>query len=147
MNLLPIIFTFISAGAICLITLIPVTSGNVADGSVNFDPFSNLKLNLVYRNHLDVPIRNLSANILLFIPFTFFLSWWLRHSRQLVVMVTFLGAMFSCGIEFAQYYLPLGRATDIDDWIMNTLGAFIGGSLFVIVKYIYSVIVINKRRQ
>ncbi|WP_201713940.1 VanZ family protein [Rossellomorea arthrocnemi] len=141
-NLLPVLFTCISIGGICLITLTPFD--NVSEGSVNFDPFSNLKLNLIYRNHLDVPIRNLLANILLFIPFTFFLAWWMRHSKQLILMVTFIGGMFSFGIEFAQYYLPLGRATDIDDWIMNTIGAYIGGALFVIVRYIYKFLKMNK---
>ncbi|WP_044337265.1 VanZ family protein [Rossellomorea aquimaris] len=145
MNLLPVLFTCITIGGICLITLTPLTGGNVSEGSVNFDPFSNLKLNLIYRNHLDVPIRNLLANILLFIPLTFFIAWWMRHSKQLILMVTFIGALFSFGIECAQYYLPLGRATDIDDWIMNTLGSFIGGLLFVSARFIYNMLKINKK--
>ena len=99
----------------------------------------------MYRNHLDVPIRNLIANIILFIPFTFFLAWWMRQSKQLILMVTFLGGIFSFAIELAQYYLPLGRATDIDDWMMNTMGAFIGGILFVIARYIYTLLKINKK--
>ncbi|WP_213086464.1 VanZ family protein [Rossellomorea vietnamensis] len=53
--------------------------------------------------------------------------------------------MFSFGIELAQYYLPLGRATDIDDWMMNTMGSFIGGILFVIARYIYTLLKINKK--
>ncbi len=144
MNLLPVLFMCISIGGICLITLTPLTGGSVSEGSVNFDPFSNLKLNLIYRNHLDVPIRNLLANIFLFIPFSFFLAWWMRHSKQLIIMVTFLGGIFSFGIELAQFYLPLGRATDIDDWIMNTLGAGIGGILFALVRYLYHLFKINK---
>ncbi|MCA1058997.1 VanZ family protein [Rossellomorea aquimaris] len=144
MNLLPILFTCISIGGICLITLTPVTGEHVSEGAVNFDPFSNLKINLIYRKHLDVPIRNLLANILLFIPFSFFLSWWMRHSKQLIIMVTFLGGLLSFGIELAQYYLPLGRATDIDDWIMNTLGAFIGGVVFAFARTIYTLLKINK---
>ncbi|MCA0148465.1 VanZ family protein [Rossellomorea vietnamensis] len=143
LNLLPVLFTCISIGGICLITLTPLE--NVSEGSVNFDPFSNLKLNLLYRNHLDVPIRNLLANIILFIPFTFFLAWWMRQSKQLILMVTFLGGIFSFGIELAQYYLPLGRATDIDDWMMNTMGSFIGGILFVIARYTYTLLKINKK--
>jgi glycopeptide antibiotics resistance protein len=144
MNLLPVLFTCVSIGGICLITLTPLSGGNGTEGTVNFDPFSNLKLNLIYRNHLDVPIRNLLANIILFIPFTFFLAWWMRNSKQLILIVTFLGGLFSFGIELAQFYLPLGRATDIDDWIMNTLGSCIGGILFVIARYIYMLLKINK---
>lgn len=145
MNLLPVLFTCISVGGICLITLTPLTGGNVSDGTVNFDPFSNLKLNLIYRNHLDVPIRNLLANIILFMPFTFFLAWWMRHSKQLILMVTFIGGMFSFGVELAQFYLPLGRATDIDDWIMNTLGSCIGGVAFIFARYFYTLLKINKK--
>ncbi|WP_064093568.1 VanZ family protein [Rossellomorea aquimaris] len=147
MNLLPVLFTAITLGGICLITLSPFMGGGYSESTTNFDPFSNLKLNLIYRKHLDVPIRNLIANILLFVPFAYFTGWWIRNQKGIVLKVTFLGALFSFLIELAQFYLPLGRATDIDDWIMNTLGAFIGGILFVISRYMYKIFQLNRRKK
>ncbi|MCA1053662.1 VanZ family protein [Rossellomorea aquimaris] len=149
MNLLPVLLLSISIGGICLITLSPFIgeggASGAGQGQTNMDPFSNLKLNLLYRNHLDVPIRNLLANIVLFIPFAFFSSWWMRHQRAVVLKATFLGALFSFFIELTQYFLPLGRSTDIDDWLMNTLGSLIGGILFVIAAFIYRVWKLNNR--
>jgi glycopeptide antibiotics resistance protein len=136
-DLIPILFTLISLGGIFLITLSPLVPGVAIQGETNFQPFDNLKLNLVYRNHLDVPIRNLSANIALFIPFAFFYAWWVRKGKWIIIKTTFVGSFLSLFIEFAQYQLPLGRSTDIDDWIMNTLGTIVGAILLVIILKLY----------
>jgi glycopeptide antibiotics resistance protein len=151
MNLLPVLLLSISIGGICLITLTPfLGDGGVnggLKGNTNMEPFSNLKLNLIYRNHLEVPIRNLLANVFLFVPFAFFSSWWMRHQRAIVLKVTFLGALLSFIIELTQYFLPLGRSTDIDDWLMNTLGSFIGGIFFIIGGFFYRVWNLNRRKH
>lgn len=147
MNLLPILLLSISIGGICMITLTPFIGDGGMNGGVkghtNMEPFSNLKLNLLYMNHLDVPIRNLLANVVLFVPFAFFSSWWMRHQRAILLKVTFLGALFSFFIELTQYFLPLGRSTDIDDWLMNTLGSLLGGILFIIGGFLYRVLKVN----
>jgi glycopeptide antibiotics resistance protein len=151
MNLLPVLLLSISIGGICLITLTPfLGDGGVnggLKGNTNMEPFSNLKLNLIYRNHLEVPIRNLLANVFLFVPFAFFSSWWMRHQRAIVLKVTFLGALLSFIIELTQYFLPLGRSTDIDDWLMNTLGSLIGGIFFIIGGFFYRVWNLNRRKH
>ncbi len=143
LDILPILFVILSIAAIFLITLSPLVPGTAMKGTTNFEPFSNLKLNLIYRNHLDVPIRNLLANIVLFIPFAFAVGWWMRKHKWIVIKVTFLGALLSFLIELFQYWLPLGRATDVDDWMMNTLGALCGGILFVVLKRMYRIIYLN----
>ncbi|RIW28780.1 VanZ family protein [Bacillus salacetis] len=131
-DLIPVLFTLISTGGIFLITLSPLVPGVALEGGTNFRPFDNLRLNLVYRTHLDIPIRNLSANIVLFIPFGFFYSWWIRNRRWIVIKSTIAGSVLSIIVEVTQYFLPLGRSTDIDDWMMNTIGAFLGGILFLL---------------
>ncbi|QWC24639.1 VanZ family protein [Bacillus haikouensis] len=147
MNLLPVLLLSISIGGICLITLTPMLGDGGMNGGLkghtNMDPFSNLRLNLIYRNHLDVPIRNLLANVFLFVPFAFFSGWWMRHQRAILLKVTFLGAILSFLIELTQYYLPLGRATDIDDWLMNTLGSFLGGIIFITGSFIFRLLRLN----
>jgi glycopeptide antibiotics resistance protein len=131
-DLIPVLFTLISLGGIFLITLSPLVPGVALEGTTNFQPFDNLKLNLIYRNHLDVPIRNLIANVVLFIPFTFFYGWWIRKRRFILLKSTLAGSALSVSVEVIQYLLPLGRATDIDDWLMNTFGSFLGGLLFLL---------------
>jgi glycopeptide antibiotics resistance protein len=144
-DLIPVLFTLISLGGIFLITLSPLVPGVALEGTTNFRPFDNLKLNLVYRNHLDVPIRNLTANIILFIPFTFFYSWWIRKRRFILLKSTVAGSTLSLSVEVIQYLLPLGRATDIDDWMMNTFGAFLGGLLFLLFIKIWKKFTSRKR--
>jgi glycopeptide antibiotics resistance protein len=131
-DLIPVLFTLISTGGIFLITLSPLVPGVALEGGTNFKPFDNLKLNLVYRTHLDIPIRNLLANIVLFIPFGFFYAWWIRNRKWVVIKTTLAGSFLSIMVELIQYLLPLGRSTDIDDWMMNTLGALVGGFLFLL---------------
>lgn len=131
-DLIPVLFTLISLGAIFLITLSPLVPGIALEGTTNFQPFDNLKMNLIYRNHLDVPIRNLSANIVLFMPFSFFYAWWIRNRKWLLIKTGIAGSILSIVVEVIQYLLPLGRATDIDDWLMNTLGSLLGGLLFIV---------------
>lgn len=75
-------------------------------------------------------VRNLGGNLILLLPFGIFLpSMWVRlRSFWKTVMI---GALTSLLIEVLQYGLAYlgygwGRATDIDDLILNTLGVMIG---------------------
>lgn len=60
-------------------------------------------------------------NILLFIPFGFFLSAIEGGGKRVILT----GAIVSASIEIIQYIAALGLA-EIDDVISNTLGAVIG---------------------
>ncbi|WP_421384830.1 VanZ family protein [Bacillus salacetis] len=131
-DLIPVLFTLISTGGVFLITLSPLVPGVALEGNTNFQPFDNLRLNLIYRTHLDIPIRNLLANVVLFIPFAFFYAWWIRKRKRVLIKTTLAGSFLSIIVELIQYLLPLGRSTDIDDWMMNTLGSFLGGLLFLL---------------
>jgi glycopeptide antibiotics resistance protein len=76
-----------------------------------------------------VSLLNLSANLLLFSPIGFFvpLIWPKFKSFRKVV---YLGLSITCLIEFVQFFI--GRSTDIDDVILNTLGVFIGYGIYVL---------------
>ena len=74
-------------------------------------------------------------NILLFIPFGFFVPAVYKSKRNIwkTMLIVFLTTF---GIEFLQYFMGIsqlftGRATDIDDVITNFLGGLIGYILFL----------------
>lgn len=62
-------------------------------------------------------------NIIMCMPLGFLLPYIWRNFRN-PIKVTLTGFVFSFFIEFAQ--LPTNRLVDIDDLLMNTLGAILG---------------------
>ncbi|MBA2875158.1 VanZ family protein [Thermaerobacillus caldiproteolyticus] len=110
--------------AILLITVFPFYYIPDQPRVLNLVPFVGMYRLIVYSVDIEVPIRNILLNVLLFVPFGFFLSW---SANQLSVRnITMTGLLFSFIIEVFQYVLPIGRSADIDDVILNTLGAFFG---------------------
>lgn len=69
-----------------------------------------------------VAVRIVLFNVLLFIPFGFLIT--LRTGRALRTVVVTL--VVSVLIETLQALLPLGRTANVDDVILNTLGAALG---------------------
>lgn len=69
-------------------------------------------------------------NIILFVPFGFFLPTVFKQTRKPhnLISMTFL---LTFTIECTQYFI--GRATDIDDIIANILGSIIGFCIFKVV--------------
>ena len=86
----------------------------VWDPSINFIPFHDFSL----RNLLGMVL-----NIVMFIPFGAFLPFYFKRFRNVKTTVL-SGFLMSLFIEILQLFTF--RATDIDDLIMNTLGAFAG---------------------
>lgn len=72
-------------------------------------------------------MKNIVGNILLFIPFGFFASYYLSNRK--VSLITLVTLIVSAGTEGLQYYI--GRVFDIDDIILNVFGGFIGYLLYV----------------
>lgn len=73
-----------------------------------------------------VPFQGIDtlANVALLFPATLFAG--LRTGRPVAVLAAASG--LSAAIELVQALLPaLGRACDTDDWLMNTVGAVLGG--------------------
>ena len=66
-------------------------------------------------------------NILLFIPFGFFIPAVYKSKRNIwkTMLIVFLTTF---GIEFLQYFM--GRSADIDDVITNFIGGLIGYTIF-----------------
>lgn len=72
-------------------------------------------------------IKNIVGNILIFIPFGFFASYYLTNRK--ISLITLVTLIVSACTEGLQYYL--GRVFDIDDIILNIFGGFIGYLLYV----------------
>ena len=80
----------------------------------------------------------LISNVVVFVPFGLFLSELLSSTRRLragrqIGYVTLAGLGLSLGIECLQLALGVGYF-ELTDLVMNTLGAFGGGSLAVMVR-------------
>lgn len=87
-------------------------------------------------------IKNACLNVLLFIPFGFFLPFlWIDFQNKQRTVLT--GFAASCAIELSQIFSF--RTTDINDLITNTLGAFIGYCVAMKFTNNFSVHVVSAR--
>lgn len=72
-----------------------------------------------------LPAFGYLGNIAFFVPFGVLVSMLLIGARRPLLLTTLVGFAASLTIETAQYVFALGYS-DIDDLLMNTLGAFLG---------------------
>lgn len=103
--------------------------------SANFTLFKTIKMYIRYAYKLN-SFENLVGNVAVFIPFGFFLpkvSRWANHW----FMVLSAGFFFSMGIELFQLFSAFG-AFDVDDLLLNSLGALLGYFLYRICKALFS---------
>lgn len=117
---------------ILLVTLMPTSLEN---HSLNLKPFLTIQELFDYATK-EAIFNNIVMNIVLFIPFGFFLYLIVRRE----LLVSFIGMFFSIMIETIQYILPIGRTTNIDDVILNVTGTIVGviiGVLFLKIEKIY----------
>lgn len=101
-----------------------VTSTDFESYSNNFIPFKEM-----FRYSLTSKLfyRNVIGNILLFVPFGFFASYYLNNKKASVITIVTL--IVSGCAEGMQYYL--GRVFDIDDIILNLVGGIVGFLIYV----------------
>ena len=85
--------------------------------------------------------RDAAINLVGFIPFGFFLSWYLSERgmkrRNVLPAIMVLGAGTSLFIEFVQSYLP-ARTSQLSDLITNTAGTAIG--IFLWSRFIHKLL-------
>lgn len=116
------ILFLVYAGIIIYITLISRAGETV--NSIKINPVTELKLMIDFGGELRLGF----LNILLFIPFGFFL----KCARDKDALYAFFSAcLFSVMIETAQLLMQLGQC-DTWDIIFNGLGSVIGSSLWVL---------------
>ena len=120
----------LAAGLVLIVatTLLPVALGESA--SVNLSPGATIGNYLRFGDDV-LSARNLGLNVALFVPFGLGLALWRRWG---VVRVVLVAVVLSVLVEGAQYLLPLGRAVDVDDVLLNTVGALLGALTVVVVR-------------
>lgn len=113
----------------------------------NLEPFRELRRYLAYRGQIgnELFLINVVGNVVAFMPFGFLLPVMYREQRREVVFqghyfrsflfVTFLGFLFSLGVETVQLVTRVG-CFDVDDLMLNTLGVIIGYIIYYICKKI-----------
>ena len=77
--------------------------------------------------------RNIVGNILMFIPFGFYTSYYLKLDKKRIIF--YLTLIVSVVIELIQ--LKIGRAFDVDDIILNVIGSLLGYFLYRIMNKIF----------
>lgn len=109
--------------------------GPVGPGGRNYNiiPFRSIYRISVYSPDIIDPIKILLGNVVLFLPFGFLLPAVWRKMTLLKISV--LGMLLSILIEVNQFLFTF-RVANIDDVILNTAGAIIGGVFFFFCRWI-----------
>lgn len=95
----------------------------------NFIPFKEI---FRYSIGSRLFFKNVLGNMLLFLPFGFFISYYLKVDNYKLSLLQILIASIS--IEVVQ--MSIGRVFDIDDIILNVIGGLIGYYLYHIIDKI-----------
>lgn len=127
-----------------IIFVLSITIGNCANFSFKNLKFSGINLipgKELYTQYLfaikgDIhSILNLFGNIIIFMPFGFFLSMYYKDDTKERFKVILNAIILSLIIEFLQLFI--GRASDINDIILNTMGVFLGRCIFCYFNVIF----------
>jgi glycopeptide antibiotics resistance protein len=118
--------------ALLAATLIEYSYGSVGVDSVwrsvNLIPLGTI-FELARPEHVHQAVRQLLGNVVMFIPFGVLLPLVAERVRRLGALLV-AAALASAGIEVAQLAFGLaglsGRSVDVDDVILNVIGAAIG---------------------
>lgn len=83
---------------------------------------------------IEAMLLNLMGNVLVFMPIGFFLP--LSHNFWKNMMTaTITGFLVSLAVETTQLYFRIG-VFDVDDLLLNTIGAFIGYLIYACIRKI-----------
>ena len=97
----------------------------------NFIPFKEImRYNITSR----LFFKNVLGNMMMFLPFGFFVSYYLKSEK--LTLPLFLILIASISIEVVQ--LLIGRVFDVDDIMLNVLGGIIGYVIYMFSYRIYS---------
>lgn len=111
----------------CLFEIVTLQDQNY--GLSNIIPFKEI---FRYEVGSRLFIKNIIGNILLFLPYGYFASDYLKSKK--VWPICLLTMLVSVTIECVQ--LNIGRTYDIDDVILNTIGGILGYWLYILIEKI-----------
>lgn len=93
-------------------------------GTINITPFQEI---FRYEFGSSLFVKNIIGNVLMFIPYGFFVSYFLKEKRTLMILM--LTLVVSATIEYTQ--LKIGRVFDIDDILLNLIGGMLGSFIYI----------------
>jgi glycopeptide antibiotics resistance protein len=117
-----------------LLVLLFFRPGDNPNANYNLDPFSTIEFYLAGRVDFLVAFYNLAANIILFIPCGLFLILLLKKKSIFTLLV--IPVVSISAIEITQFLSRRG-SLDIDDFILNLLGIFIGYAFSPLLQRVY----------
>ena len=109
-----------------------VTTTDFESFSNNFIPFKE-----IFRYSITSKLfyRNVIGNIILFVPFGYFISYYCKLNKKWYLGIVITG-ITSLTIEIIQ--MGIGRSFDVDDIILNIIGGLIGYLLYYFSEKIFS---------
>ena len=121
---------FFAVYILCLFQVVTSQDINMLKGN-NFVPFVE-----IFRYEIGgrLFVKNIVGNVVMFIPYGFFISKYISSKKMWINM--FLIFLASISIECTQ--LIIGRVFDVDDIILNVFGGFLGFLIYVMIDKIYS---------
>ena len=124
-----ILLFFFAFYVLCLFQIVTLTDVSSSGGS-NFIPFKEI---MRYKLFSRLFIKNVVGNVLLFLPYGYFVGrYFAGKSKKLSF---FLILLASISIEFTQ--LSIGRVFDVDDIILNVIGGLLGYFIYLFLGKIY----------
>ena len=131
-----IIKSVISIYSLGLLVLLFFRPANQEYSQVNYVPFKTIVGFLSGNGDFLIAFYNLTANVLLFVPYgvVTFMLYKNPSRRQLF----FIPAGVILLIETLQYFTKRG-SMDIDDFILNLLGVWIGYALYPVIQKVVKV--------
>lgn len=105
---------------------------------VNYSEFNIIPFKEMFRYPFGSKlfIKNVIGNMLMFVPYGFFISYISREKKPFSVILLSLFASFT--IEITQY--RIGRVFDIDDILLNLIGGILGYIVYIIILKIKSIL-------
>jgi glycopeptide antibiotics resistance protein len=133
-----VVYTFLFIGYLLLLAYLTFFSQyygrEQVHQSVNLIPFRTIIEFLTSEYNLRSIVTNIAGNIIAFMPMGFFLPLVFKKlevfSKSIIVAL-----LATLAIEFAQYILKVGTS-DVDDVVLNILGAIIGFWIFRLFHYL-----------
>ena len=110
-----------------------VTTTDFESYSNNFIPFREI---MRYKYTSNLFYKNVLGNVLLFVPFGYFVNSILKNKK--VVVGIFITLITSLSIEIIQ--MNIGRSFDIDDIILNICGGILGYFIYKIKEKLKTII-------
>ena len=125
-----VLLLFFALYILCLFQVVTSQDINMSKGN-NFVPFVEI---LRYKPWGRLFIKNIVGNVIMFMPYGFFVGKY--SSGRNFLLTIFLIFLASISIEVTQ--LAIGRVFDVDDIILNVLGGSLGYFIYILLDSLYN---------